>query len=262
MPFLMPVRDKIFGVLIAIGGCLTVWWAVSWAGLVSPFLLPPPVKVWRAFVALWSSCELLHHTWASAMRVGIGYGLAVSLAIPLAIVFSASGIVRVVAEPPFEFLRQIPPLALMPLLMLWLGIGEAQKIGIIILACFFPVFLGMRGGIAQADRKLIEVGKVCGLNRWEIIRRIVMPSALPALVVGLRISLGYSWRALVGAELIASSVGLGYLITDAQDLARTDIVLVGILVIGVVGLATDFLLKLLCARLAPWLAGDLEMARA
>ncbi|GEO87353.1 MULTISPECIES: ABC transporter permease [Alphaproteobacteria] len=226
------------------------------------FLLPPPTRVWSAIAELWSNGELAHHIAASASRVGVGYGLAVFIAILLAILFSVSGAIRAVTEPLLEFIRQVPPLALMPLLMLWLGIGEAQKVGIIILACFFPVFLGMRGGIAQVDRKLIEVGKVCGLGRKQVIARIILPSALPALVIGLRISLGYSWRALVGAELIASSVGLGYMITDAQDLARTDIVLAGILVIGIIGLVTDLVLKRLCAWLSPWLVTDLEMARA
>lgn len=257
----MPLSRHLITVM-SFGTCLLLWWAATRVGLVNPFLLPSPAKVWSALRELWSNGELTRNTLANAARVGFGYALAVSIAIPLAILFSLSKAVRAFAEPLLEFVRQVPPLALMPLLMLWLGIGEAQKIGIIILACFFPVFLGMRGGIAQVDRKLIEVGLVCGFSRWSIIRRIVMPSALPSLVVGLRISLGYSWRALVGAELIASSVGLGYMITDAQDLARTDIVLSGILVIGAIGLATDFLLKRACARLAPWLAPDLEMARA
>lgn len=255
MPYRFPAAAS-FGLILA------GWWAAAASGLVSPFLLPPPGRVAAALAELAASGELVKHTLASLRRVALGYAAAVAGAVPLAIAFSMSGRLKAFLEPPLEFLRQVPPLALTPLLLLWLGIGEAQKIGIIILACFFPVFLGMRGGIAQVDGRLIEVGRVCGLSRQEIVRRIVMPSALPSLVIGLRISLGYSWRALVGAELIASSAGLGYMITDAQDLARTDIVLAGILVIGFVGLMTDFLLKRACAGLAPWLAAELEMARA
>jgi ABC-type nitrate/sulfonate/bicarbonate transport system, permease component len=242
--------------------CMAGWWGVSSAGLVNAFLLPSPQRVVTALADLWASGELLHHIAASVNRVLIGYALAVLLAIPLAIAMSVNRPLKAFLEPILEFLRQIPPLALMPLLMLWLGIGETQKVGIIVLACFFPIFLGMRGGIAQVDSKLIEVGKVCGFSRREIIRRIIVPSSLPALTIGLRIGLGYSWRALVGAELIASSAGLGYMITDAQDLARTDIVLAGIVVIGAIGLLSDFLLKRCFQRLAPWLASDLEMARA
>lgn len=258
----MVFHNKIFASIAVFALLLLVWWGTSASGLVSAFLLPSPAKVLAAFAELWTSGELIRNLIASLKRVGLGYALAVFFAVPLAIGFSFSGVLKNFIEPLLEFMRQIPPLALMPLLMLWLGIGEVQKVGIIILACFFPIFLGMRGGIAQVDRKLIEVGRVCGLGQWEIVRRIIIPSALPALMIGLRIGLGYSWRALVGAELIASSVGLGYMIIDAQDLARTDIVLAGIFVIGFIGLLADYLLKRLFVRFAPWLAKDLEMARA
>lgn len=258
----MPFLPRFFIATLSLVICMTGWWGVSSAGLVNTFLLPSPQRVITALDELWTSGDLLHHIAASVNRVWIGYAFAVLLAIPLAIAMSISRPLKALLEPILEFLRQIPPLALMPLLMLWLGIGETQKVGIIILACFFPIFLGMRGGIAQVDHKLIEVGKVCGFSRHEIIRRIIVPSSLPSLTIGLRIGLGYSWRALVGAELIASSAGLGYMITDAQDLARTDIVLGGIVVIGAIGLLSDFLLKRCFQRLAPWLASDLEMARA
>ncbi len=239
-----------------------LWWLVSRLGWVNAFLLPSPGTVLDALVDLGSSGVLAKHALISLQRVGLGYVLAIAIAVPCAVLFSLSGGVRRVVEPLLEFLRQIPPLAMMPLLILWLGIGEAQKIGIIVLSCFFPIFLGMRGGIAAVDRKLIDVGTVCGFDRLETMLRIVLPSALPAIVVGLRIGLGYSWRALVGAELIASSAGLGYMIVDAENLARTDIVLAGILVIGMLGLASDHALRALIRRKAPWLAGDLEMARA
>jgi len=241
---------------------LGLWWAASRFGWVNAFLLPPPAKVWNTLIELAQSGALARHTLVSLQRVGLGYALAVMAAVILAIAFARSATLRRLIDPPLEFMRQVPPLALVPLLMLWLGIGEAQKIGIIVLACFFPIFLGIRGGIAQVDRKLIEVGKVCGLGQGEILWRIILPSSLPSIVIGLRIGLGYSWRALVGAELIASSAGLGYLIVDAENLARTDIVIAGILVIGVIGLLADWLLKRSIAHAAPWLASDLETARA
>lgn len=253
-------RPLIAAAVFAATGCL--WWAASAFGWINAFLLPSPQKVARTLFELAQSGALAKHSLVSLQRVALGYGMAVAIAVPLAVVFAFSTLVRNLLEPLLEFLRQIPPLALMPLLMLWLGIGETQKVGIIILACFFPIFLGVRGGIAQVDAKLIEVGRVCGLSRSDIMRRIVLPSSMPSLVVGLRIGLGYSWRALVGAELIASSAGLGYMIVDAENLARTDIVLAGILVIGVIGLLADLALKASIARAAPWLATDLEMARA
>lgn len=238
-----------------------LWSVTSAFGLVSPFLLPGPVAVVEAGRQLIADGSLARHVAISLQRVILGYGLSVATALPLALLFGLLPRLRALVEPALEFLRQIPPLALLPLLILWLGIGEVQKIGVIVLSCFFPIFLGALGGIAQADPKLVEVGRACGLSSSEILRRIVLPASLPALVVGLRIGLGYSWRALVGAELIASSSGLGYMIIDAQNLARTDIVLVGVFVIGVLGLIADALARAAIRRSAPWLRSHLELGR-
>lgn len=237
------------------------WFATSATQFVSPFLLPGPFAVAEAGWWLVQDGSLARHTAISLQRVVLGYGLSVLLALPLALLFGVLPRLRGFVEPALEFLRQIPPLALLPLLILWLGIGEVQKVGVIVLSCFFPIFLGALGGIAQADPKLVEVGRSCGLSRREILTRIVLPASLPALAVGLRIGLGYSWRALVGAELIASSAGLGYLIIDAQNLARTDIVLVGVLVIGGLGLIADALARAALRRAAPWLRSHLELGR-
>lgn len=257
----MPLPRQILTVAV-FTAVLGLWWAASTFGWVNAFLLPAPVKVLNTLFELGQSGALWRHTLVSLQRVGLGFALAVIAAILLAVVFSRSAAIRRLIDPLLEFVRQIPPLALTPLLILWLGIGEIQKVAIIMLACFFPIFLGVRGGIEQVDQKLIEVGRVFGLSQGEIMRRVVLPSSLPSIVVGLRIGLGYSWRALVGAELIASSAGLGYLIVDAENLARTDIVLAGILVIGAIGLLADQMLKSVIAKAAPWLARDLEMARA
>ncbi|GGG44538.1 ABC transporter permease [Chelatococcus composti] len=238
------------------------WWLASASGLVSPFLLPLPQTVLATGWELLADGTLGMHVAVSVGRILAGYSLAVALALPLAFLFGISPAVRQAFEPVLEFLRQVPPLAMMPLLILWLGIGEAQKVGIIVLACFFPIFLGALGGIAQCDPKLVEVGRVCGLRQWDILRRIVLPAALPSIVIGLRIALGQGWRALVGAELVASAAGLGYMIVDAEQLARTDIVIVGIFVIGTLGLLADFGVRRLIARTAPWLRQRTELTHA
>jgi sulfonate transport system permease protein len=237
---------------IAFAAILATWWVASHTGLVNSFLLPSPERVVRAAAAMTEDGTLWANTIISLGRVLAGFGLSVVAGIALAIVFALQPRARELAEPPLEFLRQTPPLALLPLLILWLGIGEVQKIGIIMLACFFPIFLGTLGGLAQVDPKLIEVGRVCGLTRAAVMRRIVLPSAAGAIVTGLRIALGYSWRALVGAELVAASSGLGYMIVDAQNLARTDMVLVGVLVIGTLGLLADLAARALIHRYLPW----------
>jgi len=248
--------------LVAFAAILAAWWLASSFRWVQPFLLPAPAIVLATGLELVQDGTLLRHTLISLQRVVLGYGLAVAIALPLALLFSLVPLFRRLLEPPLEFLRQLPPLALVPLLILWLGIGEVQKVGIIILACFFPIFLGTLGGITQADPRLVEVGRSCGLNSFAILRRIVLPAAMPAVAIGLRIGLGYSWRALVGAELIASSAGLGYLIVDAENLARTDIVLVGVLVIGVLGMLADLGMRKTIAGLFPWLKRELELGRA
>lgn len=257
----MPAR-RLLAPTVVFASVALIWWLSVRAGWTNAYLLPAPSAVIAALADLAASGALLKHTLVSLQRVILGFALSVALALPLAVLLSASRLARAVLDPLLEFIRQIPPLALIPLLILWLGIGEAQKLGIIVLASFFPVFLGFRGGISGVDPKLIEVGRIAGLARHEILMRIILPSALPELVVGLRISLGYSWRALVGAELIASSAGLGYMIVDAENLARTDIVLAGILVIGAIGLLSDLVLRLAVGRAFPWLSASLEAARA
>lgn len=238
---------------------LAIWYVASANSWVNAFLLPSPQRVWTTFVTLLGNGKLLDHTLVSLSRVGIGYSLAVLAALVLSLLMvSMKGFARFI-DPLLEFIRQIPPLALIPLMMLWLGIGEAQKVSIIILACFFSIFLGFRGGLTQVDPKLIEVGRAAGFSRFELLRRIALPASLPSVIVGLRLGLGYGWRALVGAELIASSAGLGYMILDAQDLARTDIVLVGVFVIGTIGLITDWSLKAAVRKKLPWIRQDLEL---
>lgn len=254
--------NRLAGAVAVFSGVVILWWAASRSGWANAFLLPPPSRVAETLYDLASAGVLFKHVLISLQRVALGYVLAVAIAVPLAAFFSLSTPLRNLFEPLVEFARQIPPLAMTPLLILWLGIGEAQKVGIIVLACFFPIFLGVRGGITGVDRKLVEVGHMCGLSGGEIMVRVVLPCAMPSMAVGLRIGLGYSWRALVGAELIASSAGLGYMIVDAENLSRTDIVLAGILVIGIIGLIADYVLKSAISRFAPWLAGELEMARA
>lgn len=245
---------------IAAAFCLLLAWAVcAQQGWVNAYLLPAPWTVWSSFVELGANGKLLQHTAISLQRVASGYLMAVGVALVVSVLMAASRRFARLVEPPLEFLRQIPPLALMPLAILWLGIDEAQKVSIIVLACFFPIYLGFRGGFAQVDPKLIEVGRMSGFSRWQLLRRIVLPGALPAVMVGLRLGLGYGWRALVGAELIASSSGLGYMILDAQDMARPEVVLVGILVIGSLGLLADWGLKRWVQWRFPWMRQNLEL---
>jgi sulfonate transport system permease protein len=148
-------------------------------------------------------------------------------------------------------------MAAVPMLILWFGIGEASKLVIIVMATFFPIFLNTVQGISQCDPGLKEVARLFGYSKSQALRLVVLPSALPYILTGMRLGLGYSWRSLIAAELIAASSGLGYMILDAQQLSRPDVVLVGILVIGCLGSLMDMALSYLTVRLAPYgRAGD------
>lgn len=237
--------------LLVLLALAALWALVSRAGLFSAYVLPGPERVWRAFLSMCASGELARHLLSSLTRVLIGFSLSFVLAFALGI--GAGLFPR--ANPYYrfllEFLRHVPPMSLIPLLILWFGIGETSKTIVIVLTAFFPIFLNTNSGLSQCDPKLIEVGEVLGLSRAERFFKIRLPAAMPSVLVGMRIGLGYSWRAIVGAEMIAAASGLGYMILDAQALSRSDKVIVGILLIGLVGYATDALFGLLIRYLTP-----------
>jgi sulfonate transport system permease protein len=220
---------------------LAVWWTVSGLELVSRYLVPTPKMVAAAFVELLLSGDLLMHIWQSGQRVLLGFVITSLAAVPLAMGLYFSGRVEQYLRFVLEFMRNTPPLAMVPLVILWFGIGEASKLAVIIMASFFPIFLNALSGLKQVDRRLLEMGDTLELTSREKLYYVLIPGALPSIVTGLRLGFGYSWRALIGAELIAAASGLGYMILDAEELARTDIVYVGIIIIGSLGFLFDFL---------------------
>ncbi len=217
-----------------------LWWAGSNLGWWNAFLLPSPERVAASFALSLEEGELQRHVWASLYRIIKGFGLSAALALSLALICSWFPALLVQLEPTLEFLRHIPPMSVIPMLILWFGIGEAPKIILIILATFFPVFMNALQGIRECDPMLIEVSKVFGYERRHQFRYVILPSAIPSVLTGLRLGLGYSWRSLVAAELVAASSGLGYMILDAEQLSRSDVVLMGIFVIGALGALIDY----------------------
>lgn len=231
---------------------VVAWSLCSMAGLVNTYLLPAPWKIVLLASNMVFDGSLWQHIRISLFRVILGFGIAFGLAFPLAVLVGLNRACFELLETPMEFIRHIPPLATTPLLILWLGIGEASKLTVIVLATFFPIFLNTISGVTQCDHKLIEVGHVLGVGRFDRIFRIILPAALPVIIVGMRLGLGYSWRALIGAELLAATAGLGYMIIEAEELARPDIVLVGIVTIGALGHMLDVLFSWLSRQLTPW----------
>ncbi|MDR1909161.1 MAG: ABC transporter permease [Spirochaetaceae bacterium] len=230
---------------------LALWGGLSGLKLLNPYLVPSPGKIGSAALRLLARGELQKHIAVSLGRVWAGYGISVLCALPLALLFHECPPLRKIFHGIFEALRAVPPLALIPLLILWFGIGEASKLAVIVLATFFPVFLNAESGFDSMDRRWLELSLSLELSFWRHLRLVLIPAALPQIITGLRLGFGYAWRALLGAELFASASGLGYLITDSQAMARVDRVFVGIITIGVLGLGFDALLRLAASRLIP-----------
>ena len=231
------------------------WQFVTAQEIFSAYLLPSPAKVWEACVDLCASGMLLKHLAISLKRVFLGFSLSCCLAVPLGILCGQSRRFDEYCWLLLEFLRHVPPLAAVPLIILWAGIGETSKLTIIVLASFFPLFLNTYSGIHNCDNKLLEVGRALGFSAREQIMQIRIPAALENIAVGMQLALGYSWRALIGAELIAASAGIGYLILDAEEMSRPDIVIVGMLAIGIIGTAIDYAFMLVLRRVFPWQQG-------
>lgn len=235
--------------------CL-VWVVGSHFSLWNSYIIPPPADVASAFLQLSSDGTLTKHLLISVYRVFVGFCVAFCLAFPLAVLLGMFKRLPIYFDISLEALRHIPPLATIPMLILWFGIGELPKLLIVVMATFFPIFFNTLHGIASCDIKLVEVARSFGMNRREIFRHVVLPASLPSVMVGMRLGLGYSWRALVGAELIAASSGIGYMILDAEQLSRPDLVIIGILTIGVMGTLIDLVFFALTRKLIPWKVGE------
>jgi sulfonate transport system permease protein len=237
-------------------GLLAAWFATTSIGHVfPPHQLPSPGQVASTARALLADGELVRHVAASLGRVLAGFACGAAAAIAVAICVGLSRLAEQLLDPTLQVLRNVPSLAWVPFLLLWLGIDEAPKLTLIAIGAFFPVYLNLVAGIRQTDRKLIEVGYVFGLGRAALVRRIILPSARPYLWTGLRVALGQAWLFLVAAELIASTRGLGYLLIDGQNTARPDVMLVSILVLALLGKLSDGVLRRLERRALHWTDG-------
>lgn len=227
---------------------IIIWITGSYFSLWNSYIIPYPEKVFFTAVKLLKSGELFKHMFTSISRIFFGFSITVILAVPSAVIFGMFPKIYNYFKSILEFMRHTPPLALIPMIILWFGIGEFSKITIIILASFFPVFLNTLKGIENCDKKFIEVGQVFDFTKYEIFRKIILPSAVPDILNGIKLGIGYSWRAIIGAEMIAASSGIGYLILDGQQMSRSDVVIVGIFSIGIFGSFTDYVCSKIIER--------------
>jgi ABC-type nitrate/sulfonate/bicarbonate transport system permease component len=233
---------------------VVAWQFVSTYWVALQPLLPPPTDVFAAGADLISRGSLQNDILASLKRVGTALLAASLIGIPLGAAIGGWRRFAWSVEPVVNFIRPIPPLAWIPLSIMWFGIGDTQNEFIIFLAAVFPILLNAVDGVRNADRQLIRAARTLGATRLSILTTIILPAALPSMFVGLRVGTGIAWMALVAGEIVAASSGLGYLINQGRFLFRSDYIIVGMVAIGVIGLFLDALLRLLERLIMPWRA--------
>lgn len=231
---------------------IIIWQFVGTIGIVSPTLLPTPVEIVRSFAELILTGELWGHLKISIWRAAIGFVLGAGLGLLMGLLVGFSSKTEQFMDPSLQMLRTVPHLGVAPLFILWFGFGETSKILLIAKGAFFPIYVNTFLGIRGVDGKLFEVARVLEFTRLKLITKLIIPAALPNILLGVRLSLGVAWLGLVVAELMGSSEGIGYMIMDARQFSNTEIVFVGIIIFALVGKWTDSAVRLLESKLLKW----------
>ena len=242
---------KVIPWLVPLALIIAWHWTTS-VGLVSPRILPSPKSVFEAAIRLTKNGELLSNLAISGRRAAIGLTLGGSIGFVLGLLTGIFKALEKLLDSSIQMVRTIPALALIPLAIVWFGIGEEAKVFLIAVGVFFPIYLNTYHGIRTIDPGLIEMGQVYGLSRASLIRRIVIPGALPSILVGLRFSLGITWLTLIAAEAIAAESGIGYMTTSAREFMQMDVVVLGTLLYALIGKVADSLCRGLERRLLAW----------
>jgi sulfonate transport system permease protein len=235
-----------------IGVILVAWQAASLLRWVDRSTLAAPLEVWDTFVDLFWSGELGANVAVSFRRVAIGLAIGVSVATVLGLVAGLSRIGEELVDAPLQMLRAMPFLGLMPLLLVWLGIGEGLKIGLVVIGVIFPIYLNLHKGIRSVDPRFGELAATCSVGRAGVIRRVLLPGALPHFLLGLRFSLGIAWLSLVVGETVNADKGIGYLMMRGREYMRTDLIIVGLVIYALLGLATEGAVRLVERKALPW----------
>lgn len=229
-----------------------IWELLAQAGWLSPQVLPAPSKVIKTAVKLATSGGLLNDLGVSLLRAIAGFVIGGSIGFTLGVLVGFSRIAEAAIDRSVQMIRAIPFLAVLPLVIVWLGVGEAEKIFLVALGVTFPIYINTTLGIRQVDPKLIELGRVQGLGPLQLIRRIVLPGALPSILTGVRYALATAWLALVVAETIGAQSGIGFLAMDAREFLRTDVIVLTIVIYALIGVAADGIARFLERRLLAW----------
>lgn len=242
--------------LLGVGAVVLLWALVAELVLVPELFLPHPRSVMRSFVNLslsgYRGGTLAFHLAASMRRVLIGFLLALPTAVPLGLAMGYSRRVRAFLDPLIEFYRPLPPLAYYTLLIVWLGIGEESKVALLFLAAFPPLSISAMSGVASVPAERVQSALTLGATRAQVFRHVIFPSCLPSIFTGMRVSIGFTYTTLVSSEIVAATSGVGWMVLDAGRFLRTDVIFVGIIVMGITGLLLDRVVRLFERRFVPW----------
>lgn len=229
-----------------------VWYAIAYSGLINPALIPTPHRVAMRFWELLTEQRLPLDMWMSTQRVFVGVALGIVFAVPVGFVLGWYREIRTFIDPLINFFRALPPIALIPLVIVYFGVDETAKIVILFYASFFAGVIVMYEGIAQISPIYVRVARTLGATDLEIFRKVIVPLTVPHMLTALRVALGVAWATLVASELIAAQQGLGALIQNASAFFQLDIIYVGIICIGFIALAMDLVLRAVARRLVAW----------
>ena len=226
---------------LAPAALIAVWQLASQMGWLSTRVLPEPWAVVKAFWTLSASGEMWQHVATSTWRAFTGFAIGGSLALALGLLTGSLRTAETLLDSTLQMVRNVPPLALIPLVILWFGIDEAAKLFLVALGVFFPIYLNTFHGIRSVDKGLVEMARSYGLSGWPLYRQVILPGALPSILVGVRFSLGFMWVILIVAETVSAQAGIGYMTMNAREFLQTDVVLVGILLYALLGKLADAL---------------------
>ncbi|GAC1043763.1 ABC transporter permease subunit [Rhizobium sp. No.120] len=236
--------------------CLALWWLVAKLGLVSHLFLPRPDEVLTQIGVVYrdgyAGASLSEHILASLFRIVAAAAIAIGIGIPVGLLMGLNRWAKGILDTPIEFYWPLPPLSYLPLMIIWLGIGETSKITLLVLAMFAPICLSAQAGVRSLPLERVNAARSLGANRLQLFLNVVLPSALPEILTGIRIAFGIGWGTLVAAELIASTRGIGFMIMSASQFLATDVVFVGIGIIAVCAFAFSAAIRILEAILVPW----------
>jgi taurine transport system permease protein len=242
--------------LATIGVLLFIWWLITTMGWIKPLFVPSPQSIVAKFISVWqegfTGSPLWVHILISAGRVFGAFLLACVIGIPLGLAMGMSPLIRGIFDPPIEFYRPIPPLAYLPLMIIWFGIGETSKVLLIFLSVFAPVALGARSGVRSAAIEQIHAAYSFGATRWQVLRHVILPAAMPEILTAMRIGIGFGWTTLVAAEMVAATRGIGYMVLSASQFLQTAVVIMGIIVIAGIAYLFDLLMRFVERKVVPW----------